>query len=168
MSQMQDDLMQTILKMDTFKGFTEDEADCLLKICKHKTYEPGQQIYTFGESSEEMLILHHGKLDVISESGIKLGEILPGASTGEMGVFTGQTRSAHVISGDKSEGFVIQKQDLDTLISSDQGISMKVLQNMVTLLSGRLADIVKSGLVLDKNSGLELDTFEGLLSEPEV
>jgi len=27
---------------------------------------------------------------------------------------------------------------------------------------------VKSGLVLDKNSGLELDTFEGLLSEPEV
>jgi len=34
--------------------------------------------------------------------------------------------------------------------------------------STRTQTIVKSGLVLDKNSGLELDTFEGLLSEPEV
>ncbi len=59
-----------------------------------------------------MLILVQGRLRATNESGATLGEVFPGSRTGEMGVFTGQARSANIVALEKSAGFVIRRGDL--------------------------------------------------------
>ncbi|MGA1199763.1 MAG: hypothetical protein ACO36I_24985, partial [Candidatus Latescibacterota bacterium] len=54
------------------------------------------------------------------------------------GVFTGQPRSATVIATQKSVGFSITKQDLQSALKVNQDMHIKVLQNVITLLSERL------------------------------
>ncbi|MBT3603191.1 MAG: hypothetical protein HN521_09010, partial [Candidatus Latescibacteria bacterium] len=56
----------------------------------------------------------------------------------EMGVFTGQPRSATVIATQQSVGFSMSKQDLQNTLKAHQDMHVKILQNVVTLLSERL------------------------------
>ncbi len=133
-------LEQIINKMRVFKGFSPRDLQGLLNLCHFKNFEPKEQIYTAGEPSDEMLILVKGKLKAVSATGAVLGEILPGASTGEMGVFTGQPRSASVLSTDATVGVVIRKPELDALLDRDWAMRCKVLENIIQLLSERLIE----------------------------
>ena len=133
-------LEQIINKMRVFRGFSPRDLQGLLKLCHFKNFEPKEQIYTAGDPSDEMLILVKGKLIAVSATGAVLGEILPGASTGEMGVFTGQPRSANVLSTAATVGVVIRKPELDALLDRDWAMRCKVLENIIQLLSERLIE----------------------------
>ena len=114
------------------------ETQRLLELCQYYGYEPGQLVYTAGEPSDEMFIIQEGRLNVVGKLGTVLGEVLPGASTGEMGVLTGRVRSATVIAVELTKGYSLSKQDLDALFREDQGLCMKIMKNMVNLLCERL------------------------------
>ena len=133
-------LTNIISKLRIFHGLNLNEAGRLLKICGSRVYQPSEVIYHAGEPSQEIYILLQGGLKAVGKAGTTLGEILPGASCGEMGVFSGRNRSATVVATQKCLGFVITKQDLKTLLSADPEMNVKVLQNMVELLSERLED----------------------------
>ncbi len=94
-----------------------------------------------------MLILLQGRLGVLGKGDAPLGDIHPGTSCGEMGLFTGHTRSATILAAAKSAGFVIRKQDLDGILDSDLSTKVKILQNVVELLTSRLvgADVQIEG-----------------------
>ena len=87
-----------------------------------------------------MLILLQGQLTIVSGSGKPVGSVSAGTPIGEMGVFTGQPRSATVVASDKSAGVAIRKIDLDALLGRDPVIHVKILKNVVALLSERLMD----------------------------
>ena len=140
MNQQQYRLMQIIQKIEVFKGLEVEEARFLLQLFHPQSFEPKQQVYTAGEPSTDMLILLQGKLSVTSSSGDALGEIFPGASIGEMGMFTGHPRSANVIAPDKAAGVVITQKALNAFLKSDPAIRSKILQNIVDLLSTRLTE----------------------------
>ena len=140
MNQQQHALMKILQKIRVFQGLDPSGAERLLGICKSRIFEPDQGIYKAGELSTEMLVLIQGKLKVVSEAGQDLVEILPGASTGEMGVFTGHRRSANIVAVDKSAALAIQKDPLDSLLRADRDMRGTVLQNVVDLLSDRLAE----------------------------
>ncbi len=131
-------MKSVIEKVRVFKRFTMTEAQRLLKLCQYKSFAASEVIYRMGEPSREMLVLIQGKLQAINESGTVLGEILPGTTTGEMGVLTGQPRSATIVAMEKSAGFVITKPDLDTLLR-DEDIRLKVYENMVEMFCERLS-----------------------------
>ena len=103
-----------------------------------------------------MFILLQGRLSVVGPKGTQLGDILPGASCGEMGVFTGLPRTATVIAVQKSVGFAITKQDLHTALRADLGMQVKVLQNVIILLSERLA-----------SAGTNIEDYAGKLKQAE-
>ena len=88
-----------------------------------------------------MFILLPGRLSVVGPKGTQLGDILPGTSCGEMGVFTGLPRSATVIATQKSVGFSITKSDLQNALRQNLSMQVKVLQNVITLLSERLKNV---------------------------
>ena len=131
-------LLQIVSKLKIFQGLTPREAAQMLKSCTSQTFQANEVLYQVGTPSQEMFILLQGRLKVVGKSGTALGDILPGTCCGEMGVFTGQPRSATVIATQKSIGFSITKQDLQNSLKTNQDMHVKVLQNVITLLSERL------------------------------
>ena len=132
--------MRILQKIRVFDGLSLVQAEMLLQICKFQVYQPKDRIYTEGELSTEMLVLIKGKLRVVSKEGKGLVDVSPGTSTGEMGVFTGARRSAHIVAVEQSAGLAIQKQPLDDLLGTDPNLRATILQNVVDLLSERLAE----------------------------
>ena len=140
MNREQHQMMQIVQKIDTFKGLDPSEAGPLIRMCRFQSWQPGQAIYQIGQPSTDMIILLHGELSVTSQSGEAVGRILPGTSTGEMGVITGQSRSANVTAAIESTGLIISKQALEAIMSENLHIQMKILRNMLNLLCKRLTD----------------------------
>ncbi len=140
MNQQQYRMAQIIEKVRLFKGLEVQEVQRLLQVCHPKSYKQDEQVYKAGEPSTDMLILLMGKLSVIGASGEAVAEILPGVSIGEMGMFTGQGRSATIVAAEPSGGVVVAKQSLDVLMNSFQGMKETVLGNVIDLLSERLAE----------------------------
>ena len=102
MNQQQHRLMQVLQKISVFKGLELEHIQRLLRVGTSQTYGIGEQVYSIGEPSDEMLVLLQGKMVVTSAGGEELGDLGPGMLTGEMGVFTNQPRSANISSVDRS------------------------------------------------------------------
>jgi len=86
-----------------------------------------------------MLVLITGKLKAVSRDGRDLAEIAPGNSIGEMGVFTNHRRSATIVAVEKSLALSMEKKLLTVLLREGLGMRASILQNVVDLLSDRLA-----------------------------
>ena len=93
-----------IERVEVFKRLSMGEAQRLLKLCSYQAYGANEMVYRVGDASEEMLILLQGKLQVLTEDGTVLGEILPGSVTGEMGILTGEPRSATILAAEAASG----------------------------------------------------------------
>jgi len=132
-------LANIVGKLRIFKGLSPSESGVVLKACTYRSYEPKELIYKAGDPSTEMLLLLQGNLRVVGKTGVDLGVIVPGTSCGEMGMFTGQTRSATIVSEGKSSGFTITKPQLDSALRSAAETHVKILQNIIAVLSERLA-----------------------------
>lgn len=138
MNQREHQLMKVVQKIDIFTGLTHTEALSLLRVSHYKTFKAGETIYAAGSASDEMLILLAGRLTVTSYSGDELAQIPPGGCTGEMGMFTGYPRSANIVAETKAAGFTIPKAELITSLNANKDMLIKLLQNLVSLLSERL------------------------------
>ncbi|MDA0709374.1 MAG: cyclic nucleotide-binding domain-containing protein [bacterium] len=138
MNQHMQRLTQIIQKIDVFNGLTTSDIQELLKVCKMESFAPEAQIYKAGDPSDEMLILLKGQLVVTSASGEPLGSVAAGQPIGEMGVFTGQTRSATVTALTESGGVSIRKMDVEILLARNPNMYVKILKNIVKILCTRL------------------------------
>jgi CRP-like cAMP-binding protein len=138
MNERQYHLIKVMSKIPVFEGFGLEEIQKLLKACSLQSLSAGQDIYLNGEESNEMLVLLRGKLSVTGESGEELAEIRPGKPIGEMGVFTGEPRSANILAVEDSTVIVFQRQELGALLMTNRDMNLKVLQNLVGILSQRL------------------------------
>ncbi len=139
MNQQQQRLVQIIQKIEIFKGLNMDEVRQILQVCKMRNFAPNELVYKAEAPSDEMLILLKGQLMITSASGEPLGSVISGNPIGEMGVFTGHPRSATVTAATDAGGIAIRKMDVEIMLSRNPGMYVKVLKNMVTILSGRLA-----------------------------
>ena len=138
MNQQQHKLLLVLRKISIFKGLELEHIQRLLRVGTSEIYSVGDSIYLTGEPSLEMMVLLQGRLVVTNQGGDVLGEILPGTSTGEMGVFTGQPRSANISAAERSVAVVLKKAALDSVLASNLTMHVRIMQNMVTLLSDRL------------------------------
>lgn len=148
MTTQQQALLQIVNNLKIFQGLTPIESAFLIKSCTTTTYEPREVIYRVGEHSTEMFILPQGRLSVVGPKDTQLGEILPGTSCGAMGVFTGFPSSATVIAMQKSVSFSITKIDLKNALRQNLELQVKILQNLIVLLSERL-----------KNAGTSIEDY---------
>ena len=103
-------LVRVIRKIPLFLEFSLEEIQLLLRAGQVVQFKPDEQIYFYGAPSDEMLVLLRGKLAVLAESGEELARIGPGTPTGEMGLFTGQPRSATIVSLQASTAMVLGRK----------------------------------------------------------
>ncbi|MBT97704.1 MAG: hypothetical protein CL902_03640 [Dehalococcoidia bacterium] len=140
MNRAQHQLMQIVQKIPVFDGLSLEQAERVIKTSRFKMYEAGGTVYEIGEASEEMLVLIKGKLSVLSATGQLLGEVAPGMSTGEMGLFTGHVRSATIVALEECAGLILTRSLLREIMNSDREMKAIILENAVRQLSDRLAD----------------------------
>ncbi len=140
MNERQYQLVQVITKIPLFSNFSLEEVQLLLRAGKVVQFQPDEQIYYFGDPSDEMLVLLSGRLAVLAESGEELARIGPGTPTGEMGLFTGQPRSATIVSLQACTAMVLGRKEIGLLLATNREMQVKVLQNLVKVLSQRLTE----------------------------
>ncbi len=140
MNERQYHLVKVIGKIPVFDGFELEEIQRLLRICQLKSLQEGQDVYAKGEPSDEMLVLLKGKLSVTGDSGEELAEIRAGKPIGEMGVFTGQPRSANIVAVESCAVIALSRTELGIMLAANKGMQLKVLQNLVGILSQRLTE----------------------------
>ena len=138
MNRQQHMLMKILQKIRVFDGLEIHEAQTLLSFAQMRQFAKAEVIYNFGDPSDDMLVLIKGRLKVMSKDGKPLVDIPPGASTGEMGLFTGMPRSATIVAADASVCVMFRRDRLQTLMDSELHLKGVILQNVVDLLAERL------------------------------
>jgi CRP-like cAMP-binding protein len=132
-------LLEIISKIPLFKDLTLYQMEKVLDICRSRRYETDHAVFEQGTPSLEMFILLSGELEVLRDNA-PIAEITPVAPVGEMGILTGEPRTATVIAKAPSSLFVIRRIDLELLMKRDLDIAMVVLKNFSQTLSLRLGD----------------------------
>jgi putative ABC transport system ATP-binding protein len=100
----------------------------------------GEAIYQFNDQSDEMYILLSGQLGVYNENQLLLASIDPVAPVGEMGLITGQPRSATVSTLSDSNLLVLRKVAFDRLLRSNVQLCIQVYRSVIGAVGQRLAE----------------------------
>ena len=131
-------LVLVLRKIPIFKGLSPSQVKNILGLCTHKSYKMGSQVCRSNTPSHEMYILLSGELAVVASGGIRVATILPVTTVGEMGVITGQPRSATVEASKASNIFVVKKKSFDDMLSDDGDVRATVYKNIIDVLSEKL------------------------------
>ena len=120
-----------------FKGLNSEQVLKILNICSIKTYPKGHFVCQEGEESNELYIFIDGELKVVKGDTF-LAYITPYGLVGEIGVFTGNRRSASVVNTTKSTVIKINKNELFQLLKSDPDLNNCILLNVIDDLAQKL------------------------------
>ncbi len=162
MNKQEHRLSQIIMKIEVFSGLDLGEVQRILNLCSPQKYASNETVFEEGENSEDMIILLSGKLKVIGKSGEELSELSPGTAIGEMGILTGHSRSATVVSSTPSSGLKIGREPLKRLLDGDVGLRAKILSNMVDGLCQRLIEANEHIEQFAKESQIDQEAEEAL------
>lgn len=133
-----DPTLQYLRKIPTFEGMDLQDIQQIFGICRLQQYTAEKTLYRCGDPSEDMLILLEGTLSIRTSDGLELSQVSPVGLVGEMGVLTGDPRSADVVSLDNVMGLLIDGEDLLGLWARNASICRKMLLNVVRTLSRKL------------------------------
>ena len=131
-------LVKVIGKIDIFKGLHPLQVTRILRMASHKTCKAGLQLCVNDTPSDSMFILVTGELVVVTGDGTRVATIFPVTTVGEMGVITGERRSATVEVSRPSHIFVIAKGNFDRYLSEDAEVRATIYKNIIDALSAKL------------------------------
>jgi CRP-like cAMP-binding protein len=131
-------LIEILQKIPLFQGLALHQFKKVLRICARRTFTEDEMLFHSGDESWEMFILLRGELKVTFVDGKELSRIEPIGLVGEMGVFTGQRRSATTLAAAPSILLSIHKMELLKLFRHDADLGIRVLLNVILDLSAKL------------------------------
>lgn len=132
--------VQVIKRIPLFQGLATDQVVSLLKVCDRCKLEPRERLCSYGEPSNDMYILLSGELSVRTAEGVQFAKIKPIAPVGEMGIFTGEPRSATVMASEPSALLALNKNKLDMFMRRNPPIEVAISRSLINTLSQRLRD----------------------------
>ena len=122
-------------RIPLFQGLKPDQALLLLKSCDQRALDTRQQLCAYGASSNDIYILLTGQLSVRTQEDVQVALIDPIAPVGEMGIFTGEPRSATVLAREPSALLVLSKNKLVSLMHRNPAIEIVISRNLIATLS---------------------------------
>jgi CheY-like chemotaxis protein len=153
-------LVQVLRKIPIFKGLSPTHVKTILSLCSHRTCQPEEKICQSNSPSDEMYILLAGELVVVTAEGVKVATILPVTTVGEMGVITGELRSATVEVSKPSNVFTLRKASFDHTMKEDREMRATFYRNIIDVMSLKL----KNDNVRLRDHQIERDRFQGQIS----
>ena len=159
-------LVSAVRRIPLFDGLTPDQARVLLRACERRSVPARQTVCAYGEPANEMFILLSGHLSVRTEKGFQIARIQPVAPVGEMGLFTGEPRSATVVCAEDSTFLVLAKGHLDHMLRRNPDIELLISRRLIRILSQRIRDANRElahlrDILADQEAGARADRDEG-------
>jgi putative ABC transport system ATP-binding protein len=133
-----EEVLNRLKSISMFKGLTDDQLSRMVSICSRRKYAPGELIYKAGDEANEMFILLRGKISIKFGTGVELRSIVPTGTVGEMGVFTGEPRSATVEADTECNSLNFNKTELLMLFRTDMELWIKIQANIIRDLSHKV------------------------------
>lgn len=131
-------LVNVLGKIPVFKGLNPLQVKKVLALCVHKAVEKNENICKVGTPSDEMYVLLTGQLGIYTAEGVRVATTLPVTTVGEMGVLTGEPRSASVVVSSPSNIFTISKVRFDLLLREEHQMRAIIYKNIIDVLAGKL------------------------------
>ncbi len=141
---MQHDLKSILLAIPLFKGLDSDELNQLIKLMTVREFNRDERLLVEGSPSEHLIVLISGKVSVIKgsgESGSHICDLDAGECIGETGVLERAPCSANVVALGNVQAASISSDDLESYFGSNRLAAIKILRQMVAVLSERLRRI---------------------------
>ena len=110
----------------------------ILNIASIKKIQEQENIYCIGEESDSMFIILRGKISILFNNGLELLSITPAGTVGEMGLFTGEKRSATVLTVSECTVLFLHQTEMFKLFNADSNLANKILLNVIKDLSRKM------------------------------
>ena len=121
-----------------FRGFPPDEVEVILSLCRVRSFRAGEVLMQSGGPSTEMFLILGGEVLVRTPKGLPLVRLARPETVGEMGIFTGDSRSANVEGRQDGTLVVIARADLLKALAEDPPMAIRMYKNVIDILSRRL------------------------------
>ena len=132
-----DERIKVLRKCTLLRSLTQDELTELAGCTRQHIYGPGEVVIRQGDKGDSFFVVAEGALSVWrserNETNVPIKTIKEGEVFGEMAVFTGNPRSASVVSLRESRLLAIERQDLLSMIKS----SPETLEKLSELIARR-------------------------------
>lgn len=142
MSESKDSRIASLRNVPLFAGLTERELDLLAERALSRKYQPGEVIFSEGDSCEGLYVLQTGNVKIFNTSVSGREQVLhierAGNSLAELPVFDGGDYPASAAAVDKCNLLFISKKDFRTFCLERPEVSLKVLK----VVSARLRTLV--------------------------
>ena len=132
---------KVVEKIPIFSGLSPNRLQKVLDICSERSFRAGQTVCAAGDESTEFYVILSGDLSVRTAAGLELAVIGRMGVVGEMGVLTGQPRSASIVATRDTTVLSVQGDALDRLVEADRDVGLHVYRNFARLLCGRLRNV---------------------------
>lgn len=133
-------LIKILKKIPIFTALPPTQVKLLVSLCESRDLEENEALCHSGSPSDEMYILLAGELSVTTADGHQVASLAPVTTVGEMGVITGQPRSATVTAVRAARILVLKKERFEAAIEQDRALNSRVMRNFIEILARRVGD----------------------------
>ncbi|WP_342429418.1 Crp/Fnr family transcriptional regulator [Neobacillus sp. FSL H8-0543] len=117
-----------------FNHLSFDEMQKVVQSAHSKNYLKGEMIFQPGDLTEQLLIIHTGRVKIYRVSELGKEQLLrilePGDFIGELSLFTSDTSANYAEAMSNTEICVIHRKDLQGMLVTHPEISLKVLEEI--------------------------------------
>jgi len=125
-----------------FQDLPDQMLEQILPLVELQSFEDRHIIYEAGSAADRFYSLKRGKVLLEAELSsaliISLGSIKPGYSFGWSALRPGATNTSYAVCAEPCEAFVMSGDKFSALLDSDNSMGYMVMQNVATILEGRL------------------------------
>ena len=137
-----DRLLQVIEHIRLFEDFDRGEIEMLAAHLRCYRAPAGAVVIREGDSGDFMVILLDGQCEIVRNdpTGVprRISLAGPGKTLGEMSMIDGEPRFASCVALEDTLFAVLDRDSLSRIIAADPRLGIKILMELVLLLSQRL------------------------------
>lgn len=133
-------LVKVLLDLHLFGDLDYTQVSSIIERCEQKVLPPGEVLCQSRTIDERLIVLLEGSLKLESAEGEEVAVLKPVRIMGEMGVFTGQTRSSRVVVKEEATILDLDAGDLQELLEEDPQMGNHMLASLIKLLYSRVHD----------------------------
>ncbi len=120
-------------QVEIFKNLPDHFLEMVAKRMGSKQFSTGSFLFHQNDNSEQFFVIYKGEVK-ITVSGVTVAALKEGEILGEMGVITGDKRSASAVANQETSVFFLQREVFDSLLCQVPDFA----KNLMRMLSFRL------------------------------
>ncbi len=143
-------IIATLKKNETFNNLSEDDLVDLANLLDIQSYSEGSVILQKGDQGRNLCIILSGRVAVVDEDGITLGEIGSGEIFGEVSLLSGDRVTSTVIAKGQSRLGLLSRKNFNHLLKMYPVLQVffyKLQAKRITEINLKRAEELASGMV---------------------